>query len=415
MLRSCGAQVALMDAMDQTWADVPWPRPKADGTSHYPKTPIPKPPLFQHIPRRFCRYGHGPERIHEALRQLTPPPDLVLVTSIMTYWYPSTVETVRMVRRLWPRTPIAVGGVYPTLCPHHAQRLEADLLIRGPAEDPANWSALWGLLGESAPPLPLSPGFALAQDILHEPRFGVLLGSRGCPFACPYCASAVLSPGFRQAPLKTVRQQLHRLLDHGLRHIAFYDDALLLRPETWLWDILDEGRRHGVTFHTPNAVHVRALSPETCRRLWQGGVRSLRLGLETLDFRHRLDAKLTLEEWQCAAVALREAGFRAEHIRAYVLFGLPQQDDAALEATIQEAGRLGIPVELAFYSPIPGTPLFALAQKASPWPLEDEPLTQNNSLWPCRPGGFSWEEAARWKALVRQAQRHSTNHYLPHP
>jgi hypothetical protein len=134
-------------------------------------------------------------------------------------------------------------------------------------------------------------------------------------------------------------------------------------------------------------------------------VRTLRLGLETLDFNHRLDAKLTLEEWGQAVAALHAAGFEARHVRAYVLFGLPDEDDDATAATIAEAGRLGIPVELAFYSPIPGTPLFARAERVSPWPLAEEPLTHNNSLWPCRPGGFSWTEAARWKTLVRQVQR----------
>lgn len=409
MLCQCGCSVALLDTLERTWSDVPWPQPRADGRSAYPKAEIPKPAILAQVPRRFCRYGHDPARVQAALGALSPPPDLVLITSIMTYWYPGVVEAVRLCRRLWPQVPIAVGGVYATLCPGHAKRLEADQLFSGPLEAPDNWSALWRLLGACPPPPPACAGFDLAHDLYAAPDFGVLLGSRGCPFACAYCASRLLSPGFRQAPASVVLQSLRRLHAQGVRHIAFYDDALLVAPQTWLWPALDWCAQHHITLHTPNAVHIRALTPEVCRRLWRGGVRTLRLGLETLNFRRRLDDKLTLEEWEQAVAALNAAGFRAEHIRAYVLFGLPDEDDNATAATIAEASRLGIPVELAFYSPIPGTPLFARAVEVSPWPLAEEPLTHNNSLWPCRPKGFSWAEAAHWKALVRQAQR-NPNH-----
>ncbi len=403
MLRQCGCAVALMDALEQTWCDVPWPRPRPDGRGPYPKTEVPKPNILQAVPRRFCRYGHDPARVEAALSALAPPPELVLITSLMTYWYPGVTEAVALCRRLWPKVPIAVGGIYPTLCPEHARHLEADLLVAGPLEKPSNWAALWGLMGTTPPPLPEHAGFVFAHDLYSFPDFGVVLGSRGCPYACAYCASRILSPGFRQAPAQVVLHSLAQLYHQGLRHIAFADDALLVRPETWLWEALDFCAHHGLTMHTPNAVHVRALTPAVCRRLWRGGVRTLRLGLETLDFSHRLDVKLTLAEWDQAAAAVREAGFGPEQIRAYVLFGLPDQDDDALMATIMAAGRRGIPVELAFYSPIPGTVLFSAAQHASPWPLAEEPLTHNSSIWPCRPGGFSWSEAARWKALVRQA------------
>ncbi|MBS3780044.1 MAG: B12-binding domain-containing radical SAM protein, partial [Desulfovermiculus sp.] len=52
---------------------------------------------------------------------------------------------------------------------------------------------------------------------------------------------------------------------------------------------------------------------------------------------------------------------------------------------------------LAQYSPIPGTPLFAQAQAHSPYPLQEEPLFQNNALWPCLPGGFTWQKREEWR------------------
>lgn len=124
MLRAAGAGVALMDCMDRTWADVPWPSSRLTGKSPYPKTRIPTPAPLRGIERRFSRYGHDPKLVHTALRRLSPPPDLVLVTTIMTYWYPGAAEAIAMIRDIWPTVPVVLGGIYATLCPEHAAGLE---------------------------------------------------------------------------------------------------------------------------------------------------------------------------------------------------------------------------------------------------------------------------------------------------
>ena len=62
-------------------------------------------------------------------------PDIILVTSAMTYWYTGVQETIGMVREIFPKTPVVLGGVYATLCPDHArQHCGADEVLTGPAE-----------------------------------------------------------------------------------------------------------------------------------------------------------------------------------------------------------------------------------------------------------------------------------------
>src|ERR1051325_9013094 len=46
-------------------------------------------------------------------------PDEVWVTSIMTYWWESTRDTILLAKRLYSKAKIRVGGIYPTLAPHH--------------------------------------------------------------------------------------------------------------------------------------------------------------------------------------------------------------------------------------------------------------------------------------------------------
>ncbi len=57
------------------------------GRGPYLKGRITKPAGLEHIPRNYSRYGIKPEWFHASLESV-PVPDLVLVTSLMTYWYP---------------------------------------------------------------------------------------------------------------------------------------------------------------------------------------------------------------------------------------------------------------------------------------------------------------------------------------
>ncbi|NLY41676.1 MAG: radical SAM protein [Desulfovibrionales bacterium] len=401
MLRASGAHIALMDCLDQTWSDIPWPKAHTTGKGHYPKKEIPKPAAIAHVPRRLSRYGHDPERVRKALTELRPRPDLVLITTIMTYWYPGAAEALDLVRSIWPHTPVAVGGIYATLCPEHAATLGADLLLSGPGENLSAWSALWKLLGCDPPPLPAQAGFGLAQDLYNQPGFSILLGSRGCPFHCAYCASNALYPGFAQSTAQNMLTALKNEYDQGVRDFVFYDDALLIKPGTWLWPVLEWLENKSVRLHTPNAMHVRYLTPEVCARLKRAGLHTVRLGLETVDFTQRLDSKLSRQEWEHGLARLFEAGFCAEQIGAYILFGLPNQDLASVAQTIDLARASGIRPDLAYYTPIPGSPLFAEACAASDLPLAQEPLCQNNSLWPCVPGGFSWDQARLWQERIQ--------------
>ena len=403
MVRAAGASVALMDCMDPTWEGVKWPKPGKYGTGHYPKREIEPPTPLAGMGRRYSRYGLDRELVREALLALDPAPDAVLVTTVMTYWYPGALDVLETVAEIWPEVPRILGGTYATLCVDHAQaHADADLILRGSLEAPANWATFWSLLGEDAPDLSGNAGLGLALDLYSEPRYAPVLGSRGCPFSCEYCASKVLHPGFRQGAPDAVFGSLQGEYDRGVRDFAFYDDALLIDPDRWLWPVLDRIGAAGMDLrlHTPNAMHVRRLSAEVCARLKAGGLTTVRLGLETTDFDHRRDVKLTRREWEDGARNLVDAGFDLDDVGVYILFGLPGQDLAGVEKAVNHVRSFGFRPHLAHYTPIPGSPLFGEAVQASPYPISDEPLFQNNSIWPCVPGGFNWDEAARWKDVL---------------
>lgn len=403
LMREAGAETALLDCLDPMWSDVQWPKRSPYGTGAYPKSRVDKPDCLLSVPRHYSRYGLSYELVAEALSFLKPRPDCIFITSIMTYWYPGVLAVIDLVRKTFPGTPVVLGGIYASLCREHAQiHADADLIISGPLEHHANWKRVWELLGRSAPvipgPLPAGP----ALDCYPDPWFSIVLGSKGCPFHCAYCASDLLNPGFEQRSFEALWADLQAEIDRGVRDFAFYDDALLIRPQTWLLPLLRHlGTIPAIRLHTPNALHVRSLTPELCALLYRAGLTTVRLGLESADFSGRADAKLTRQDWEAGLGHLFAAGFQPEQIGAYILFGLPDQDDEEVIRAARFARQHGVRPHLAQYTPIPGSVLFAKAKEVSPHPIEREPLLQNNSLWPCKPGGFSWQEHTFWKKLTQ--------------
>ena len=88
------------------------------------------PEAARFVRKRFRRYGLSREEIGAKLRAMAPP-DLVLVTGIMTYWYQGVSGGSGVVRETFPATKIVVGGVYASLCHEHAERhmAKADLIV----------------------------------------------------------------------------------------------------------------------------------------------------------------------------------------------------------------------------------------------------------------------------------------------
>ena len=360
------------------------------------------------ITRRYGRYGISEAAFRERLARV-PTPAAILVTSLMTYWYPGVAAAIRLARERFPETPVILGGIYATLCPEHAQKHSgADRVVAGPGE-----AAILGILEEITGFPPPGPIFLdpedldslpyPALDLLDHPSFIPILTSRGCPLDCTYCASRQLQPTYRRRdPLAAAAELIYWQDRLGLADAAFYDDALLLGASDHLLVILAELARRGRTFrfHTPNGLHARLITREVAQWLKRANFATLRLGVETTALgAARLDAKLQAGELEAALAHLREAGFAPEAIGVYLLIGLPDQEEAEVAASIRRVKELGATPVLAQYSPIPGTALWPRALACSRFDLAADPLFHNNSLFPCWPE-FSWDRYTRLKRLA---------------
>ena len=382
---------------------------KRGGRGAYRKTRIPRPAGLKDVPRHFSRYGIPLEWFREDLSNMSKP-DAVMVTSLMTYWYPGVQEAIQQTREMFPDTPVLLGGIYASLCEEHAKEHSgADLVVTGPGEGRVLdlvAEVTGAALTRGFDPQDLDTYPHPAFDLQHWIPYVPILTSRGCPFACTYCASHYLNPKRMQRSPEGVVEEIqywHRT--HGVVDFAFYDDALLVNAETHIVPILEGVVAAGlhVRFHTPNALHVREVTPVIARLMRASGFDSIRLGVETAAFEERghLDKKITKGEFFRCIRAFKNAGFHRNQIGAYILVGLPGQSIVDVADTIQAVKSAGVLPIMAYYTPIPHTALWEEATASSRYDLASDPIFTNNAILPCQKEPFAWETLKRLKNLIK--------------
>jgi radical SAM superfamily enzyme YgiQ (UPF0313 family) len=409
ILRRHGFSITYLDCLDRFHAKAPPADPYARyGRGPYLKTKIPKPGGLEDISRNFSRYGIKEKWFREDLLRMQKP-DLVLMTSMMTYWYTGVTETIGVIKDIFPDVTIVLGGIYASLCQEHAQNSSgAHRIQTGPGEkhilklvaEYTGCSVTPAFDPDDLDTYP-DPAFDLQRKIAYIP----LQTSKGCPFACKYCASHFLNPKRMVRNPESVVEEITGWHEkYNVKDFVFYDDALLVDAEKHAAPMLEGiiNANLKIRFHTPNAVHIREISKQTARLMFHAGFKTLRLGLETtsLDIRNELDKKVTLSEFVRAITCLKEAGFDQRMIGVYLLAGLPGQQVESIENSIQTVKRTGATPILAYYSPIPQTALWRQAVAASRYNLESDPLFTNNAILPCQSESFSWQTISHLKKLA---------------
>jgi len=394
--RRLGCEPILLDCADrhhESLAERPW-RPRKFSCGKYPAEEIARPDALRWVPRKFKRYGISIEAFQRSLDSVGRP-DLILVGSRMTHWYPGVVEAVRIVRERFVGAPIALGGAYPTLFPEHAARFSgANYCVQGEGEN-----VLVQLINDLLKPTSPAPPFDLDNlDQLPEPAYDLLSGrdclpfltSRGCPHRCSYCASRQMFARFRRRdPIRAADHLIECIERFGFCDIAFYDDALLADSARHFIPFCDrllvERRRLGGNkrFHTPNGLDYAVLDDAVAERMARLGFETIRLSLETANRERlrQLGRESDLSRFESALGALARAGFDLRRVGVYVLFGLPGQTRLEVEQSVDYVLALGATPKLSEYSPLPFTAEWDKVRGMGDPPLEQEPLLTNNSVF----------------------------------
>ncbi len=178
------------------------------------------------------------------------------------------------------------------------------------------------------------------EDIAH--RVVYVEASRGCPFTCEFCLSALEIP-VRQFPLADFLRAMQSLLDRGTRQFKFVDRTfnLNLKTSRAILEFFLDRYEPGLFLHfemIPDRL------PESLRDIiarFPAGALQFEVGIQTFDaavserISRRQDA-LKLEE---NLVFLREE--TGVHVHADLIVGLPGEDRGNFCGGVQSPGGVG--------------------------------------------------------------------------
>ncbi len=305
-------------------------------------------------------------------------------------WNVEVAEAVvRLLKTLRPDLPVVLGG--PEVSHEwDAQRIvqAADHVVIGEGE--VGFRALCGklLAGEQAPhivraPPPDTAAMTLpyelyaAEDIAK--RVIYVEASRGCPFRCEFCLSA-LDKKVRAFPLPALLAALDRLIDRGARAFKFVDRTFNLSPKTSeaiLTFLLDRHERTaadgGLFVHfemIPDRFPARLR--ELVARFAPGSIQ-LEVGVQTLDpeVAARIDRR---QDMDATLSNLRFVAERTDaHVHADLIVGLPGEGIGAFGRGFDRLLQTGVrEVQVGILKRLRGAPISrhdaAMAMVYSPLP-----------------------------------------------
>ena len=413
--RQQGYKISFIDCLDRynpmllNFQNLEKPKSKKYGCGHFLRAEIKKPDILNDIQKKYCCYGITEEIFIQELKNISPP-DAILVTSMMTYWYPGVFRAIELLKDKFPKIPVILGGIYATLCHDHAlNNSGADFVFNGNDINGAlalinELTGIENKFRYSISELP-SPAFDLYQKI----DYACISTSLGCPYQCTYCASKLLYPDFIQRKPETVVSEIaYFYKKSGIKNFAFYDDALLVNSDNHIGKILDGIISLNINsyFHTPNGIHPRLITESLAKKLFHAGFKTLRLSLETANKKLQIETgnKVTNEEFEEALNFLKTAGFGQNELGAYIFMGYPGRDKEELNDSINYVTQKKIRPFLVEYSPIPGTFEWDRMIKKGIIKENIDPLLHNNSVFLKKFLGWEESDLQKIKAMVRSRE-----------
>ena len=190
----------------------------------FPKFPIARNPVIKHheLPIGLLKIGSYLKQegvnvciVNQSLKQEIPSgfsPDIILVSTLFTYYAPYVKKTIDDLRVKYPTIPLICGGIWASLAPDVCQEYTGCDYVHH------------GIIPEAEDVI---LDYSLLQNRVN---FQIVHTSRGCSRHCQYCGCYHIEP--EHYCNNSIKKQIRR------KHIYFYDNNLLANPHISV--ILDE-------------------------------------------------------------------------------------------------------------------------------------------------------------------------------
>lgn len=298
---------------------------------------------------------------HVERLDLDDEPDLVVIQVYITSAYRAYALADHYRAR---GAYVCLGGLHVTSLPEEAAA-HADTIFLGPGED--TWPAFLADYRAGRPArryqskkrtlLGVPP---IRRDLIKRHFYLVpnsIVVSRGCPHHCDFCYKDSFFTGGRGFYTQAVDDALAEIDRLPGRHVYFLDDHLLGHPR-FAAELFEGMRGMGRLWQAAGTVQS-VLRPELLEKAVDAGLRSLFVGLETLDqdnLRESRKYQNLNRDYNAAIRRLHDLGVM---VNGSFVFGMDHDDESVFERTVSWAVSQGI--ETATFhimTPYPGTALY---------------------------------------------------------
>jgi anaerobic magnesium-protoporphyrin IX monomethyl ester cyclase len=190
-----------------------------------------------------------------------------------------------------------------------------------------------------------------------------MAASRGCPYACNWCAKPTFGRRYTQRAPEAVAEELARLKQEvGPDHIWFADDIFGMTPR-WIDSFADEVVRRDARIPFMIQSRTNLITEETAAGLQRAGASQVWLGIESGSQRI-LDAMDKGIEVESAGVATRLLRAQGIEVGWFLQLGYPGEEWEDILAT-RDLVRAEAPDEIgvSVAYPLPGTVFHARVAK----------------------------------------------------
>ena len=198
----------------------------------------------------------------------------------------------------------------------------------------------------------------LGMDTYTSEDMGLLMGSRGCPYNCSYCATQIWMRRVRYRSLENIIEEIRYVQQrYRTRQFTFKDDSFTVnrkRVMEFCHLLMDAGIKINWDCNT----RVDLVDSELLKTMKQAGCNSIKVGIESGSERilKLMDKGITMGSIREAAKLFRKAGI---HWTAYFMMGIPTETREDIQKTVDLLHEIkpGF-ASIGVYEPFPGTRLF---------------------------------------------------------
>jgi len=316
----------------------------------------------------------------EALEDQDNPIDLFAITAASAQ-YDAAKQLMLMIHHNWPKIPIAIGGPHVSALPQMALGDGFDLVVVGEADiDFPDFLINYGVDGLRQRPFILTCKreptdlnalhFPLRELVnldsycanlpVGEGLATTIHMSRGCPYACAYCVRTLgsLARRLRVRSIGNIWSELTHIRDtYGIHRFVATDDIWGVKKD-WVQEFCDW--MEGSHFRFRVNCRANTLHRELLPAMRRAGITVISFGFESGS--ERVLAAISKNSVEANADAIKACHDAGIFVKAYLIFGFPEDDEASAEATKKfiETSKPDS-AQIAYLVPLPGTPIYEKA------------------------------------------------------